>query len=109
MAVSTKDIRNVVFISHSGAGKTTLVENLLFKGGSIAKMGTVSAGTTVSDYNDDEKNRKNSISLSVASYQKDGIKVNMLDAPGFLDYVGEVMAGISAADAAVLMVSATRT
>lgn len=107
MAVSTKDIRNVVFISHSGAGKTTLVEELLFKGGAIAKKGNVSAGTTVCDYGDDEKARKNSINLSVAFYEKDGIKVNMLDAPGYLDYAGEVIAGINAADAAILVVSAT--
>ena len=63
MAVSTKDIRNVVFLSHAGEGKTTLVENLLFKGGAINRKGSVNAGTTVSDYNDDEKNRKNSMTL----------------------------------------------
>ncbi|MBD3380222.1 MAG: elongation factor G [Candidatus Omnitrophica bacterium] len=107
VAVSTKDIRNMVFISHSGAGKTTLIENLLFKGGAIARKGSVNEGTTVSDYNEDEKERKNSINLSVSSYEKDGVKVNLLDAPGYLDYIGEVAAGISAADAAVLLVDAT--
>ena len=66
MAVSTKDIRNVVLISHSGAGKTTLTENLLFAGGAISKKGSIDAGTTVSDYNDDEKERKTSVSLSVS-------------------------------------------
>ena len=106
MAVSTKDIRNIVLISHSGAGKTTLMENLLFKGGAIPKAGSVDSGTTVSDYNDDEKARKNSINLSVASYEKDGVKVNVLDAPGFLDYMGDIVAGVSAADAAVLLVDA---
>ncbi len=106
MAVLTKDIRNVVFISHSGAGKTTLVENLLFKGGAISKKGSVDAGTTVSDYSDDEKERKTSIDLSVSYYEKDGKKVNLLDAPGYLDYIGEVVAGMSAADAAVLLVDA---
>ena len=106
MTVSTKNIRNVIFISHSGAGKTTMVENLLFAGGTIPKKGTISEGTTVSDYNEDEKERKNSISLSVASYEKDGVKVNLLDAPGYLDYIGEVVAGIKAADAAVLVIDA---
>ncbi|MFH1846907.1 MAG: elongation factor G [Candidatus Omnitrophota bacterium] len=106
MAGSTKDIRNVVFISHSGAGKTTLVENLLFKGGAISQKGSVNSGTTISDYNDDEKERKNSINLSVAYYEKDGIKVNLMDAPGYLDYTGEVVAGITAADAAVLLIDA---
>jgi len=106
VAVSTKDIRNVVFISHSGAGKTTLVEDLLQRGGAIPKKGSVDQGTTVSDYNDDEKERKISINLSVSFYEKDGVKVNLLDAPGYLDYVGEVIAGVSAADAAVLLVDA---
>ncbi|MCK5450473.1 MAG: elongation factor G [Candidatus Omnitrophica bacterium] len=106
MTVSTKDIRNVIFISHAGVGKTTLVENLLLKGGTISKTGNVSEGTTVSDYNDDEKSRKNSINLSMASYEKAGVKVNLFDAPGFLDYIGEAVSGINAADAAVLMVHA---
>lgn len=106
MAVSTNNIRNVVLISHSGAGKTTLTEELLFKGGAINKKGTVDAGTTVSDYNDDEKERKNSINLSIAFYEKDGVRVNILDAPGYLDYAGEVMAGINAADAAILLIDA---
>ncbi len=106
MAVSTKDIRNVVLLSHSGAGKTTLTEVLLLKGGAISRKGTVDAGTTVSDFNDDEKARKTSISLSVANYEKDGVKVNILDAPGYLDYIGEVAAGVSAADAAILIIDA---
>ena len=106
MAVSTKDIRNVVLIAHSGTGKTTLAENLLFKGGTISKKGSTNAGTTVSDYNEDEKERKNSIDLSVSFYEKDGVKVNLLDVPGFLDYLGEVIAGVNAADAFVLLVDA---
>jgi elongation factor G len=106
VAVATKDIRNVVFLSHSGEGKTTLVENLLFKGGAISRKGTVTDGTTISDYNDDEKDRKNSINLSVSFYEKNGVKVNLLDAPGFLDYSGDVAAGVAAADAVVLLVDA---
>lgn len=106
MTVSTNNIRNVVLISHSGAGKTTLTEELLYKGGAISKKGTVDAGTTVSDYNDDEKERKNSINLSMAFYEKDGVRVNILDAPGYLDYSGEVIAGINAADAVILLVDA---
>ncbi|MFH1836756.1 MAG: elongation factor G [Candidatus Omnitrophota bacterium] len=104
MSISTKDIRNIVFLSHSGAGKTTLVENLLSRGGTISKPGNVNDGTTVSDYSDDEKERKNSINLSVSSYEKDGVKVNLLDTPGYLDYIGEVTSGVRAADACALMV-----
>ncbi len=106
MAGSTKDIRNVILIAHSGTGKTTLVEDLLHKGGAISRKGTVEEGTTVSDFNDDEKERKNSINLSVSFYEKDGVKVNLLDAPGYLDYQGEILSGISAADAALLLVDA---
>lgn len=106
MAASTKDIRNVVFLSHSSEGKTTLMENLLFKGGAISKAGTVDEKNTVSDFNDDEKERKASINLSVAFYEKDGVKVNLLDAPGYLDYIGDAIAGISAADAFVMLVDA---
>jgi elongation factor G len=106
VAVSTKDIRNIILTSHAGVGKTTLAEQLLAEGGTIPKPGSVDEGNTVCDYNDDEKDRKNSINLSVASYEKDGTKVNVLDSPGFLDYIGEVTAGISAADAAVMMVHA---
>ncbi len=106
MAVSTKDIRNIVIVAHSGEGKTTLTENLLFKGGAISKAGTISEGTTVSDFNEDERSRHNSINLSVSYYEKDGIKVNILDAPGYLDYIGEVVAGANAADAVILLVDA---
>ena len=106
MTVTTKDIRNVALIGHSGSGKTTIVEDLLQAGGTISKKGTVDEGTTVSDYNEDEKARKNSIDLSVSFYQKDGVKVNLLDAPGFLDYAGEVVAAISAADSAMLVIDA---
>ena len=66
MAVTTNNIRNVVVIAHSGAGKTMLVENLLFKGGAISKAGSVDQGTTVSDYNEDEKTRK----TVLTTYQK---------------------------------------
>jgi len=104
VAVSTKDIRNIILIAHSQTGKTTLVENLLFKGGAISKKGSVDAGTTISDYSTDEKARKNSINMSLAFYEQDGVKVNLIDAPGFLDYAGDVVAGLSAADAAILMV-----
>ncbi len=104
VGVSTSKIRNVALIAHSGSGKTTLAENLLHKGGAISKPGTVDAGTTVCDYSDDEKQRKNSINLSVAFYEKNGFKVNLLDTPGYLDYIGEVVAGVNAADAAVLLV-----
>jgi elongation factor G len=106
VVASTKDIRNIVLIAHSGAGKTTLAENLLYKGGAISKKGSIDQGTTVCDYSDDEKERKNTINLSVAFYERNGVKVNVIDVPGYLDYIGEVVAGVNAADAAILVVDA---
>jgi elongation factor G len=106
VAVTTKNIRNVVLLAHSGEGKTTLVENLLFKGGTITKKGTIAEGTTVSDYNEDEKERKNSIDLAIASYEKDGLKVNLIDTPGYLDYIGEIIGGVNAADSQIMLVDA---
>jgi len=107
VAGSTKDIRNVAVIAHSGEGKTTLVENLLLKGGAISRKGSVTEGTTVSDYNEDEKERQSSINLSVSYYETGGVKVNLLDTPGFLDYIGEVIAGVNAADSFVMLIDAT--
>ncbi|KJJ85144.1 translation elongation factor G [Candidatus Omnitrophus magneticus] len=106
MAISTKDIRNIVLISHSGEGKTTLVEDLLFQGGTISRKGSISDGTTVSDYNSDEKFKKHSINLSVSFYEKDGVKVNLIDTPGYFDYIGEIISGINCADMALLLVDA---
>lgn len=106
MTVPTDKLRNVALISHSGAGKTTLAENLLFSGGAIPKKGSVDAGTTVSDFHDDEKERKNSIDLAVSFYEHEGLKVNLLDTPGFLDYIGEVVAGVHAADSVIVLVDA---
>lgn len=106
MIVQTKDIRNVVLLAHNGEGKTTLLENLLFKAGGISRLGSVDEKNTVSDFNEDEKERKCSINLSTAFYEKDGVKVNILDAPGYIDYMGEVIAGVGAADAFILLVDA---
>lgn len=106
MGVPTNKIRNVALISHSGAGKTTMVENLLFSGGAISKKGSVDEGTSVSDFHEDEKDRKNSIDLSVSFYEHGGVKVNLLDTPGYLDYIGEVVAGLYAADSAITVIDA---
>ncbi|MFC1548834.1 elongation factor G [Candidatus Omnitrophota bacterium] len=106
MAVTTKSIRNIVLLGHTGEGKTTLMENLLYKGGAIPKKGSIADGTTVSDYSEDEKERKNSIGLSMASYEKDGVKVNIIDSPGYLDYIGEVIGGVNAADSQIMLIDA---
>ena len=98
-------IRNVAVVGHSGSGKTTLVEGLLLATGTIPRAGTVPDGTTVSDSDPAEVKQQRSVSLAVAPFEHNGIKVNLLDTPGYADFVGELRAGLRAADAAVFVVS----
>ncbi|MBL7157351.1 MAG: elongation factor G [Candidatus Omnitrophica bacterium] len=106
MAEGRIPMRNVVLLGHSHSGKTQLSEALLCNGGSIPKPGSVTDGTTVSDYNDDEKERKISISSSMLNLTKNNIKVNIIDAPGYGDFIGEATSGAKAADSAVIVVNA---
>src|SRR5690606_11487256 len=99
-------VRNVVLVGHSGAGKTTLVEALLAATGTISRAGSVTDGTTVSDHDPAAVKQQRSVSLSVAALLHDGVKLNLLDTPGYADFLGEVRAGLRAADAALFVVSA---
>src|SRR5215475_6133612 len=99
-------VRNVVFVGHSGAGKTTLVEALLAATGTIGRAGSVTDGTTVCDYDPAAQRQQRSVSLACAPVLHDGVKVNLLDTPGYADFVGELRAGLRAADAALFVVSA---
>jgi elongation factor G len=99
-------VRNVVLVGHSGAGKTTLVEALLAVTGTIGRAGSVAEGTTVSDHDPAAVRQQRSVSLACAPVMHDGIKVNLLDSPGYADFVGELRAGLRAADAALFVVSA---
>lgn len=101
------DIRNVVLVGHSGAGKTTLVEALLATTGTISRPGRVEDGTTVSDFDDAEHRQQRSVSLSLAPLRYGDVKVNLLDTPGYPDFVGDLRAGLRAADAALFVISAT--
>ncbi|MEF3244908.1 MAG: elongation factor G [Caldisericaceae bacterium] len=103
----TKKIRNVVLVSHGNAGKTTLLEAILFKKKFIQRMGRVEDGNTVSDYQPEEKNRKFSISLSLIPVEHKGNKINFLDTPGYADFVAEVLSGIRAAENGVLLINAS--
>ncbi|MDH4353760.1 MAG: GTP-binding protein, partial [Actinomycetota bacterium] len=100
-------LRNVVLVGHSSAGKTTLVEALLAATGTISRMGRVEDGTTVSDFEEAEVRQQRSVSLTVAPFEHDGIKVNLLDTPGYADFVGDLRAGLRAADAALFVISAS--
>ncbi|MFE7183306.1 elongation factor G-like protein EF-G2 [Streptomyces erythrochromogenes] len=100
-------LRNVVLVGHSGSGKTTLVEALALTAGAVNRAGRVEDGATVSDYDEIEHRRQRSIQLSLVPVEWDGIKINILDTPGYADFVGELRAGLRAADAALFVVSAS--
>jgi len=102
----TKKIRNVVLVSHGNAGKTTLLEAILFKKKLIPRMGRVEDGTTVSDYQPEEKSRKFSISLSIVPVEHKGVKINFLDTPGYADFVSEVLSGVRAAENGLMLINA---
>lgn len=102
---TTDKIRNVVLLGHGGAGKTTLVESMAYLAGITSRMGRVEDGNTVSDFGKEEQKRKISISTSVVPVEWEGIKINILDTPGYFDFIGEVEEAISAADAAIIVVS----
>ncbi|MBX6356875.1 MAG: elongation factor G-like protein EF-G2 [Micromonosporaceae bacterium] len=99
-------VRNVVLVGHSGAGKTTLVEALLAATGTISRAGSVTEGTTTSDYDPAAVKQQRSVSLACAPLLHRDVKVNLLDSPGYADFVGELRAGLRAADAALFVVSA---
>ncbi|HWG97843.1 MAG TPA: elongation factor G-like protein EF-G2 [Pilimelia sp.] len=99
-------VRNVVLVGHSGAGKTTLVEALLAVTGTIGRAGAVTEGTTVCDTDPAAVRQQRSVSLACAPLLHNGVKVNLLDTPGYADFVGELRAGLRAADAALFVVSA---
>ena len=102
---TTDKIRNVVLLGHGGCGKTTLVESMAYLSGITSRMGKVQDGNTVSDYGKEEQKRQISISTSVIPIEWQGVKINILDTPGFFDFVGEVEEAVGAADAAVIVVS----
>jgi elongation factor G len=106
VSLSPGNVRNVVLVGHSGAGKTTLVEALLVATGALTRAGRVEDGTTVTDFDDAEIRQHRSVSLALAPIEHAGIKVNLLDAPGYADFVGDLRAGLRGADAALFVVSA---
>lgn len=98
-------IRNVCLMSHGGAGKTSLAEAILYNTGVLDRFGKVADGTTTTDYDPEEIKRKISISTAMAPCEWKGNKLNIIDTPGYFDFVGEVMEGVRVADAAVIVVS----
>ncbi len=102
---TTDKIRNVCLLGHGGAGKTSLAEAMAYLGGLTSRMGKISDGNTVSDYGKEEIKRQISIYTSLIPIEWNGVKINVLDTPGFFDFVGEAEEAASAADAAIIVVS----
>ena len=102
---TTDKIRNVVLLGHGGCGKTSLVEAMAYASGLTTRIGKVADGNTISDYDKEEIKRKFSITTSVVPIIWEGCKINVLDAPGYFDFVGEAEEAVSAADAAIIVVS----
>ncbi|HEX3493352.1 MAG TPA: elongation factor G-like protein EF-G2 [Streptosporangiaceae bacterium] len=99
-------VRNVVLVGHSGAGKTTLAEALLVATGTIQRPGRVEDGSTASDFDEVEVRQQRSVNLTLVPFEHAGVKVNLLDTPGYADFTGDLRAGLRAADAALFTVSA---
>ena len=101
-----ENIRNVVLLSHCGAGKTSLSEAILFAAGAISRLGRVDEGTTTSDYDPDEVKRKISLNLTLLPSPWRGAKINLIDTPGYADFAGEVRAAVKVSDGAVIVICA---
>ncbi len=101
----TDEIRNVVLLGHGGSGKTSLVEAMAYVSGAINRMGKVADNNTISDFDKEEQKRQFSISTTLVPIEWEKAKINILDTPGYFDFVGEVEEAVSAADAAVIVVS----
>ena len=106
MSYETKNIRNICLLGHGNTGKTSLAESMLFCTGAIDRMGKVSDGNTVCDYDAEETKRQITISTAVAPVNYGGCKINVLDCPGFFDFVGESLAAIRAVEAGIILCSA---
>ncbi len=106
-SVDASHLRSVVLAGHAGAGKTTLAEQLLFRGGAISRLGHVDDGTASLDFEPEEHKRQESLSLAIASYELGDDRVTLIDTPGYPDFVAEVISGFDAADGALLVMDAS--
>ncbi len=103
---STSDIRNIVLLGHGGAGKTSLAEAILHKTGTTSRLGSIDDGTTICDYHDEEKHRQHSIAAAVVHANHAGTTINIIDTPGYPDFIGPAIKAIPAAETACLVISA---
>ncbi len=103
---TTEHIRNIALVGHNGSGKTTFVERLLFNNKVTTRLGSVQSGTAAMDFEDEEINRHSSISAAIAPIEWQGTKINFLDTPGYMDFIGEVNAALTVTDGALVFVEA---
>jgi elongation factor G len=103
-----EDVRNIALVGHAGAGKTTLADGLLFQAKAVDRKGSVDDGTSFSDYDDEAKRRKFSIDSTVLHFEDLGKFVNMIDTPGYPDFVGQALCGLHAVENALIVINATR-
>jgi elongation factor G len=104
---SPDKIRNVALISHGGAGTTSLAEAMLFSAGAIQRLGSVDQGTTTLDHDPDEQKRRQSINLGIGSLESDGVRITLVDTPGYADYQADVVEALAAVDAAIVVIDAS--
>ena len=102
---NTSAIRNICLIAHGGTGKTNLVEAMLYNVKAIERLGKVADGNTTMDFDAEEIKRKSSVNTSIANIEWNDCKINIIDTPGYFDFIGEMMEGSSVADGTIIMVS----
>jgi elongation factor G len=105
-APGTDNVRNVALVGHGGAGKTSLAEAMLHLAGVTKRLGAVDSGQSVLDYDPEEIKRQFTINLSIAPVVHDGVKINVIDTPGYADFIGDAIAGLEAAEMALFVVDA---
>ncbi len=103
---NSENIRNVAFISHGSAGKTSLTEALLYSSGTINRLGKIEAGNTTTDFDPDEIKKQVTINVGLAPLEWDDVKINLLDTPGYFDFIGDVLGALRVADSAIVTVCA---
>ncbi len=104
---TAEKIRNVALVGHGGTGKTSLAEALMFAAGATTRLGKIEDGSTISDWDPDEQQRGFSLNLSLLPLEWDAHKVNVVDTPGYMDFMGEMKCGLRAVDAALIVVDAS--
>ena len=102
------EIGNVAILGHSGSGKTSVIEAMAYRSGKVSQIGTIKQGNTISDFDEEEKKRQSSMSLSVIPLEWQNCKINLLDTPGAYDFQGEVQAALAVSESAVIVVPATK-